>query len=286
MHTFAFARPATVGEACALLEREGPGARVLAGGTDLIIGLRDDSVQPSVVIDLKRIPELRPAIREEDGRVTISAGTTMTDLEADGGLARRFPALVEAAAAVGSIQIRNRATLVGNICNGSPAADTAPPLLVYDACVVLSGPGGTRCLPLDDFIVCAHQTALRRGELVTGIRLPLPLLPTGAAYLRATRRRGTDLPSVTLACSVDAAGRTRLAFGSVGPRPYLVIDDSGVLADRAAPVEAKAALLDEIFAVASPSPRSLRASPDYRTAMLRVLGARAVRLAIDRLAAG
>ena len=106
----------------------------------------------------------------------------------------------------------------------------------------------------------------------------------GAVHVRRTRRRGHDLASVTLSCAVDDTGVTRLAYGSVGPRPVLVVDESGVLADPAAPDEAKSAVLERMFAGASPSPRSMRASPEYRLAMLRVLGARAVATAIARLA--
>ena len=286
MHTFAYARPATLAEAVALLADRGPDARVLAGGTDLIIRLRDGTLAPAIVVDLKRIAELRPGIREEEGRLVISATTVMTDVAADPLVGRHFPALAEAAAVVGSVQIRNRATLAGNICNASPAADTAPPLLVYDATVVAAGSGGPRRIPLDDFFVRSGVTTLARGELVTAIELPIPARRIGAAHVRRTRRRGHDLASVTLCCGVDEAGLTRLAYGSVGPRPVLVVDDSGLLADPAAPAAAKAAIFERMFAAARPSPRSMRASPAYRLAMLRVLGRRALATAIERLAAG
>ena len=286
MHTFAYARPATLAEAVALLEAHGPAARLLAGGTDLVIRLRDGTARPAVVIDVKQIVELRPAIHEDGGRLVISAGTVMTDVASDERVRRSFPALAEAAAVVGSVQIRNRATLVGNVCNASPAADTAPSLLVYDATVVAEGPGGTRRIPVDGFFVRSGVTTLARGEIVTAIELPLPARKMGAVHMRRTRRRGHDLASVTLCCGVDEAEVTRLAYGSVGPRPVLMIDESGVLADPAAADEAKAPIFERMFADASPSPRSMRASPEYRLAMLRVLGARALRTAIDRLAQG
>ena len=130
------------------------------------------------------------------------------------------------------------------------------------------------------------QTTLRRGELVSAIVLPVPARRIGAAHVRRTRRRGHDLASVTLCCGVDGSGITRLAYGSVGPRPVLVVDESGVLADPEAPADAKAAVLERMFADASPSPRSMRASPAYRLAMLRVLGRRALATAIERLAKG
>lgn len=286
MHPFTYERPATLAEAVALLETHGPEARLLAGGTDLVIGLRDETIRPAVVIDLKRIAELRPGILEDGGRLVIGASTVMTDIVEHELVLRHFLGLAEAATVVGSVQIRNRATIAGNICHMSPAADTAPALLVYAAIVVIAGPAGTRRLPIDEFIVGPHRTALARGELVTALELPIPERRVGGAYTRLTRRRGTDLASVTLCCTVDASGVTRLAFGSVGPRPFLVVDDTGALADPATTDAARAAILGRMFADASPSPRSMRASPEYRLAMLRVLGARALQTALGRLAEG
>jgi CO/xanthine dehydrogenase FAD-binding subunit len=284
MQPFTYARPATLAEAVALLQEHGPNARVLAGGTDLIIRLRDRSIQPTVVVDVKRIAELDPAIVELDGQLRIGATTVMTDIVADDRAQRLFPALVEAAAMVGSVQIRNRATLAGNLCNASPAADTAPALLVYGATVVVVGPAGTRRIPLTDFFVRSGQTTLARDELVIAIDLPLPDRPTGSAHVRRTRRRGHDLASVTLAVAIEDSGLTRLAYGSVGPRPVLVVDETGVLADGQASDVARTTVLEHLLADASPSPRSMRAGPEYRLAMLRVLAVRAVRTALDRLA--
>jgi CO/xanthine dehydrogenase FAD-binding subunit len=284
MRTFTYERPATLAEALAILASNGPAARPIAGGTDLIIRLRDGTVRPSVVVDVKRIPELGPAIGEAPGRLAIRATTVMTDIAADARVQRHFAALAEAALVVGSVQIRNRATLGGNICNASPAADTATPLLAYDADVVVVGGDGTRTIPINEFFVRSGQTALREGELVVAIELPIPADPTGAVHLRRTRRRGHDLASVTMSCVIDGAGVTRIAFGSVGPRPVVFVDETGVLADPGAGDEAKASVLEGIFAGANPSPGSMRSSPGYRLAMLRVLGRRAVATALERRA--
>jgi CO/xanthine dehydrogenase FAD-binding subunit len=127
-------------------------------------------------------------------------------------------------------------------------------------------------------------TTLRPGELVEAIELPLPVGRRAAAHARRTRRRGHDLASVTLAVSIGDDRVTRLSYGSVGPRPLLVGDETGVLADPAASDDAKSERLDALFADASPSPTSMRASPEYRLAMLRVLGLRAVATALQRLA--
>ena len=283
MRAFAYQRPDRLVDALALMAGGDGEARPLAGGTDLIIRIRDGSIRPRTVVDVKGIAELERSIRVEDGRLRIGARTTMTDLMRDDRIRRDYAALAEAAAYVGSAQIRNRATLAGNICNASPAADTAPALLVYGARVVAVGQGGPRTIPLDDFFVRSGVTTLAAGELVEAIELPLPSGPRGSVHARRTRRRGHDLASVTLACAIGADGVTRLSYGSVGPRPVLVADETGVLADTSASDDAKLQRLDALLADASPSPTSMRASPDYRLAMLRVLGLRAAAAASERL---
>lgn len=284
MRAFAYERPTSLADAVALLASQDGDARLLAGGTDLIIRLRDGTIRPRTVVDVKGIAELDDDIREGDGFLRIGARTVMTDIAAHERIRRDYQALAEGAAVVGSAQIRNRATLAGNICNASPAADTVPALLVYGAVVLVAGPAGTRRIPIDEFFVRSGVTTLAAGELVTAIELPLPEVRRGSVHVRRTRRRGHDLASVTLACAIDADGGTRLAYGSLGPRPVLVVDETGVLADPAAPDDAKRQRLEALFAGASPSPRSMRASPEYRLAMLHVLGLRAVATAIERLA--
>ena len=284
MRAFAYERPSRLDEALRLLADQGGDARLLAGGTDLIIRIRDGSIRPRTVIDVKGVAELRREISERDGHLVVGARTVMTDLLRDDRIRRDYPALAEAAGVVGAVQIRNRATLAGNICNASPAADTAPALLVYGARVVATGPAGSRTIPIDEFFVRSGLTTLEAGELVSAIELPLPVGPRGAVHVRRTRRRGHDLASVTLACLVERGGVTRLAYGSVGPRPLLAVDDTGVLADPDASEDAKTDRLAALFADAAPSPTSMRASPAYRLAMLRVLSLRAVRTAIERLA--
>lgn len=273
MRAFAYARPETLAEAVSLLHEHGSDARVLAGGTDLIIRLRDRTLTPSVVVDVKRIPDFAPSIARVEGVLRISAGTTMTDLFADAFVRSTYPALADAATIIGSVQIRNRATLVGNQCNASPAADTAPTLLVYGAVLVVVGLSGERRVALDDFFVRSGVTVLQPTELVTAIELPIPAARAGSAFARRTRRRGHDLASVTIAVSVDERGGTRLSYGSLGPRPWVFASDTGEPP------------LEEWFARAAPSPTSMRASPDYRLAMLRVLADRTLAAARERLAA-
>ena len=284
MQPFAYARPATVAEALELLGHHGSDACLLAGGTDVVVGLRNRSLKPKVVIDLKRVAELRPSIVAAGGRLTISANTVLTDIGDDDRVRVQFPALVEAMATVGSIQIRNRATLSGNICNASPAADTAPALLVYGAAVNVAGGGGVRRVNLAEFFVGPGQTMLQTGELVTSIELPLATERRGSAFARLTRRRGVDLATISLCCLVGASGRTRFAYGAVGPRPFLVMDESGVLADPAADEAAKDHVLRHLLTQASPI-SDVRASREYRAAMLLVMSRRALRSSIERLQA-
>ena len=203
MRAFAYERPADLAGAIALLVEGGPAARILAGGTDLIIRLRDGSIRPRVVIDVKRIAELDDGIvAGHHGGLVVGARTTMTTIAADPRIRRDHAALAEAAAVVGAVQIRNRATLAGNSCTASPAAATAPARLIDGAVVVAAGSAGERRIPIDAFFVRSGVTTLARGELVTAIELPAPARPRGSVHVRRTRRRGHDLAAVTLACSV------------------------------------------------------------------------------------
>lgn len=212
MQYFDYLRPTTVDETVGVLADLGDRARVLAGGTDLLVALRHRAVRPEVVVDIKGLVDLPRPLTETGGRITVGATTIMADLARHPRIRALYPALVEAMDVVGSIQIRNRATLVGNICNASPAADTAPALLVHDARVLLAGPDGRRELPLPEFVLGPRHTDLRAGELAVGLSLQVPQRPLGTAFGRMTRRRGVDLATINLCCAVDGAGVTRFAY--------------------------------------------------------------------------
>jgi carbon-monoxide dehydrogenase medium subunit len=266
--SFDYLRPESLDDLLSLV-RTHPDARLLAGGTDLLVRLRKGSGFPHVVIDVKRVSALRADVTLVGGGVRIGARTVITDIIDSKLLREHFPALVEAGLVVGSVQIRNRATLVGNICNASPAADTAPPLLVYDAVVNVIGTTGSRALPLEQFFAGPGRNTLAPGELVESVDLPLPKQRTGSAFGRLTRRRGVDLAIVNLSCVARESGDVRFAFGAVGPRPFAV----NTRAD---------APLQDLLHHASPI-SDLRASADYRAAMLPVLARRTLAIAIDRL---
>jgi len=282
---FRYLRPTSLREVIAFLEEHGAGARLLAGGTDLTVELRYGKSLPRVVIDVKRASDLSPVIAEADGSHTISATVPLTDVEENKTVRRYFPALAEAAAVVGSIQIRNRATLVGNVCNASPAADTVPVLAVYGAVVKVLGRGGERSLPLVDFIQGNRRTALAADELATAVSIPFPTKPFGSAFARVTRRYGVDLATVNLCCGIDGSGTTTLAFGAVSPRPLVLQDRDGVLADPSAAPHVKSVVLNALISKASPI-TDVRASAEYRLAMLKILALRAQRRAAERLVNG
>jgi CO/xanthine dehydrogenase FAD-binding subunit len=267
---FEYVRPASVDDVVRLLEAHGPAAHLLAGGTDLLVRLRHGHLRPRVVIDLKRARGLDADIVEQGACLRVGAGCVMADLIRDERIRAHFPALVEAARVVGSVQIRHRATLVGNVCNASPAADTAPALLVYHAVVNAIGPAGPRHIPIASFFTGPGKTVLARGEIVSSLDLPIPDAETGAAFTRLTRRRGVDLATLTVACLLKSSGEARVALGAVAPTPVLV---SLMLTDST---------LDQVVAHASPI-SDVRASRDYRAAMLPVFIERALQLATDRL---
>jgi carbon-monoxide dehydrogenase medium subunit len=267
--SFTYHRPETLDELLALMRACGPDARLLAGGTDLLVRLRAGRDYPSAVIDLKRVAQLRADVTEVDRHIRIGARAVMTDIIESAPVREYFPALGDAARTVGSVQIRNRATLAGNLCNASPAADTAPALLAYGASVNLVGASGPRQVLLDEFFTGPGRTVLQPGELVASIDVPLPAGRTGGAFNRLTRRHGVDLAIVSVCCVVRASGDARFAFGAAGPRPFVVASRHDTP-------------LDGVLKHAQPV-SDLRAGADYRAAMLHVLARRALREAMERM---
>ena len=280
MRPFAYLRPTTINQAIAAVAD--PEASVLAGGTDLIVRLRRGHLRPTLVVDVKGVGDLSPEIVPIDGGVRVGARATMTSLIENADLRRHFPALIEAASVVGSVQIRNRATLAGNICNASPAADTVPALLVYSASVNLIGPSGSRWVRLEDFFTGPGRTVLARGEILESIDLHFPTVATGAAFGRITRRRGVDLATINLCGLVRADGTARFAYGAVAPTPIVGTDDSGALAATAAEGSTRTAALRALFSAARPI-TDVRGSREYRSAMLEVMTERTWRTAVERL---
>lgn len=273
-----YLRPTSRTEALATLAREGAGARPLVGGTDLLVALRHRTAEPTVIVDLKAVTDLPAPLVVHDDGITVGPTATMAELAAHPTVRAWYPALVDAALTVGSVAIRNRASLVGNMCNASPAADTASPLLVAGASVTIASGEGERTVPLSEFFLGPRRTLCGVGELVVALHLPAPVPGSGSAFRRLTRRRGVDLGTVSVTASVDAQDRVVLGLGAVGPRPILThVGEPVVLADERRLTQ----VLDEQLRVATPI-SDVRASKEYRTAMVRVLARRAVLAAADR----
>ena len=255
---------------------------MFVGGTDVIVRLRHGAMKPAALIDLKRVQELSDRLEQHGDSIRIGARVTMTTILGDERIRRWFPALLEAAAVVGSIQIRNRATLVGNVCNASPAADTVPVLLVHGAVANIAGPAGERRVPLAEFFVGPGRTVLESGELVVSLDLPIPSGPVGAAFGRLTRRRGVDLAVINLCVLLEAGRPARMAFGAVAPTPILSVDTTGALDGSTEWTDASERALASMLTSTRPI-SDVRGGRDYRAAMLPVLARRAWQTARLRL---
>lgn len=284
----AYARPVAMGDALELLSGFGGRAVLLAGGTDLLVKLRAGALAPEAIIDVKSVREAGGGVTRLDNSVLLGAGTAMTDLVQSGLMQELFPALVEAAARVGSRQIRNRATVAGNLCNASPAADTAPPLLTYGAQVVTATPEGGRVVELGDLFCGPGRTVLGSAELVTGVEVPIPAKGSGSAFGRVTRRRGSDIASVSVSVAI-AGERVRIGMGAVGPTPVVVTEErwafgSAFRSACGSGVRSPAAweaIVDRVVGAARPI-SDVRAGKEYRSAMLRVMIERVSKRALLR----
>ncbi len=269
-------RPHSLGEALEL-KAAVPGARVIAGGTDLMVRLRSRELAPPALISLRRIPDLA-GVREEQGGARIGAATTFTDLLADPIVARDYPVLAQAAGRVGSRQIRNAGTVGGNLANASPCADSAPPLLALGARVRLERSGGSRELPLEDFFLGPGAAALEADEILTAVLLPPPEPGARAVFLKKGRVK-MDLAvasvAVLLVVEGDTCRRARVTAGSVGPVP-LRLREVEALLEGAVPTPERVAEAAEV-AMRSVTPiTDVRGAADYRRRIVGVFLKRAL----------
>lgn len=271
-------RPTDITDALDVMGEAGGAARILIGGTDLLVGLRHHAIDPDVIVDLKSASDLRSPLVISDSGAQIGPTLTMAELAENETLREWFPGLVEAALTVGSVAIRNRASLIGNICNGSPAADTAPALLVHDATVTIASRLGERTARLADFFLAPRSTLCAADEIVVGLDIPRPKAGFASAFQRLTRRRGVDLATVSVAAGVSARGEITLGVGAMGPTPIFAPIDGVVDTFDARTVTAH---LDSFLQSTRPI-SDVRASKEYRSAMVRVLAKRAVLTAAER----
>ncbi|MCE5236240.1 MAG: xanthine dehydrogenase family protein subunit M [Eubacteriales bacterium] len=230
MREFSYLAPQTVSEALALLEAHTGEAVLLNGGTDVVVQLRDRLIAPKFVIDIKRIEVFHTLTFTEAEGLFIGACVTMNELAAFAPVKEHYPFLAEAANSVGSAQVRNRATCVGNIANASPLADTATPLLALDALVHAQGPEGRRVIPLKEFFVFVRKTSLKPGEIITGISVP-HLAGIKGAFVKISRRAVVDLSTVCLTLA-DHRGDCRVAVGAVAPTPIRLPKTEAFLCGR------------------------------------------------------
>lgn len=284
MRSFQYHQPKTGAEAIALLRKLGEKAYPLAGGTDLIAKMKARHLSPEHVISLRGLKGLN-FIKRTGRSVRIGALTPLRDIEKSPLLSDGFQMLRSAAREVGSVQIRNVGTIGGNLCNASPSADTAPPLMALRAEAKIIGPRGGRRIPLEDFFAGPGRTALRRGELLSEIYVPLPGPGTGSVYIKLGVRRAMDIAIVGVAAliTLDPRDRTcrlaRIALGAVAPTPIRAFKAEELLAGKALDDD----LIERAAALASRAAKPItdvRASADYRREMVEVLTRRALKTAL------
>jgi CO/xanthine dehydrogenase FAD-binding subunit len=214
---FGYLCPRTLDEALAALAV--PGARALAGGTDLMVAVRSGKAAPSVVVDVTRIPELQALEEEPGGGLRLGAALSHSRLAGSPAVLRRAPVLARASAAVGSVQVRNLGTLGGNVVNASVAADTLPALAILGARFEIAGPAGRRVLEVEEFFLAPGRTALGGGELLTAVLVPVQPAH-GAAFLKVGRRRAAAISRLSVAAMADPrTGFARISIGAVFPKP-------------------------------------------------------------------
>jgi carbon-monoxide dehydrogenase medium subunit len=277
--------PGSVLEAVELLAAHDGTAHVLAGGTDLLVKLRAGMVEPKLVVDLKAIPQLRGI--ESDARgFRIGAATSCAEIGEHAALGAAWPGVVEALQLIGSTQIQGRATLGGNLCNASPAADSVPALIAAGALCQVAGPGGEREVPVDKVVTGPGRTSLARGEFVLAFRLEKPRPRTGDAYLRLIPRTEMDIAVVGagVALTLDQAGvctHARVSLGAVAPTPLLVAEAGRALIGTRADDKALAALAAAASAACKPIDDK-RGTVAYRVKVAGVLARRAALIALGR----
>jgi carbon-monoxide dehydrogenase medium subunit len=264
---FEYRRPATLGEAARILaESPGP-TQILAGGTDLVAWLRDDAVAPDLVVDIKRIPDLSE-IKLVDDSLHIGSLVTFTDLIESDLVAEHAPLLAEMAETVASPGIRNRATMVGNICSAVPSCDAGPVLLAYDTTVHLTGTAGNRTVDINDWFTGLRQTARTADEVVT--HLTIELRQHGGVYVKLMRYAGEDLAQAAVGIVAYPGNDYRVTFGAVAPTPIRATRIEDALRGKDLDDELIASVVAMVPAEISPI-TDMRATADYRTHMTGVM---------------
>jgi len=285
MSDLRYEAPPTLDAAVALLAAAKGTARVLAGGTDVIVQMQTDLIEPELLLDIKKIPELH-RIEAGTGTFRIGAAVTCMELIEHSGFAKAWPGVVDAVKLIGSIQVKGRATLAGNLCNASPAADSVPALIAAGARVAIIGPNGARELAVEKIPTGPGKTSLAAGEIVTAVVFPQRAPRSADAYSRITPR--TEMDIAVVGCGInltlDARGSctaARVALGAVAPTALLVDEAAAALIGTSG----DAAALDRLAAAASAACRPIddkRGTKEYRIKVAGVLARRVARQAFER----
>lgn len=280
-HDFNYYRPTELQEAMKLMKQYGANGRLLAGGTDLAVYIKEGLEHPQAVIDVKHIKELKGLEVQADG-VFIGAKATFSDILNSKEIKKQYLLLWEAARSVASVGIRNRATLVGNICSAIPSLDSAPALLCYNAVVHVISSKGERAIPITEWFLAPRKTAKKPDEVVLGVNIPKPSGKSTGCYLKLGRYGGEDLAQAGIGMLFSQKFGFRVAYCAVGPIPKRAeliekfINGKELTQDRIE--KAKALVTSEIAPITD-----IRASQEYRTHMCEVMLQRGLTVCLDRM---
>jgi carbon-monoxide dehydrogenase medium subunit len=276
---FDYVKPPTLGKAVKVLAKH-PGAQVLAGGTDLVAWLRDDMVQPDVLVDIKDIKRL-DRIGYRKGEMSIGCLVTFSDLLASSRIQKKCPMLWEMAGRVASTGVRNRATVIGNMCSAVPCTDAGASLLAYDGVMHTVGPDGKREVPLNEWFLGPRQTARKPDEIAEKVTFQLPEGKVGGCWVKLGRYRGEDLAQASVAVLALPDDQYRIGFGSVAPRPLRGTAIEEALAGQPLSDDLLAKAESMVPDVIAPI-TDIRASREYRMEMVKVMLRRGLETAVAR----
>jgi len=281
-HQFEYIKPKTLDETIKILDDYGTEAQILAGGTDLIGSMRDELLEPEVLIDIKGIDGLAK-IEFKNNTLFIGALVTFNKIIESEIIQTKFPLIMEMAKTVASSGLRNRATLVGNICSAVPSCDSGPVLLVYEADVLVRSLMGERKIPISEWFVGPKKTALKKNEIVSGVVISFPKKKHSGCYVKLGRYKGEDLAQASVAILCFSENVFRISFGAVGPIPLRAkkIEDliNGNKLEDQLIEKAKKLVPEEISPITD-----IRSSEEYRTHMTKVMLERGIKTASERLA--
>ena len=280
-----YAAPETVEAAVSLLVGANGHAQVMAGGTDVLVNLHNDTIDPDLIVDIKNIPELR-AIAAEAGGFRVGAAVSGIELMDHAAFNAAWPGVMEGVALIGSIQVKGRASIGGNLCNASPAADSVPPLIASGAIAAVTGPNGTRNEPVEAIITGPGQTSLATGEIITSFLFPQRPAHSGDCYLRLTPRTEMDIAVVGAAVNLtlDSSGMciaARVVLGAVAPTPVLVAEAAAALVGSSVDDAALRKLAAAASAACNPI-SDKRGTKQYRVKTAAVIARRAAEKALER----